>query len=830
MADNSNYIGVAMGLDVTDLKSGLAEASKQISKANADFKAAASGMDDWTKSTEGLQAKVKQLDTVLGAQKSKLAGLKAEYEKVAAEQGENSDAAQKLYIRMQNQQAIVNKTQKEFDNFSEVLKQAEAETLDLEKATIKANGELKEMGDGAKDAGDKMKGGFGGTVAKGIVGGIAAIGAAAIAAVGSFLSLAESTRETRENMNKLTAGFTTAGLKAEDATKTYTELYKVLGDEGQATEAAAHLAQLANSQEDLSKWTNIATGVYATFGDSLPIEGLTEAANETAKTGQITGNLADALNWAGVSEDEFQAKLDAASTEQERQALITETLNGLYSEQASTFKELNGDIMASREADAALSQTLAELGAIAEPIMTTLKVLAADLLKSITPFVALIGNGLKGALEGTAGATDMLAEGLGGILNVLVTRITEMLPTILNIILQLIPSIADTLLAALPQLLDVVIELVTQIINLLSTLLPQILIKIVELVPLLIEQIIAAVPQLLQAAITLLMAIVQALPTIITSLISALPSLINTIINALLTAIPMLIQAAIQLFMAIIRALPTIIQALVTNLPMIINTIINGLITAIPLLLQAAIDLLMAIIAAIPQLLPVIVRELPKITLTITKTLLSRLPDLIKAAFELFMGIVKAIPQVIVELARNVPDIIKTIVSGLKDGIADIKTIGGDIIRGLWEGIKDMSGWIGKKIKGFGEDVLGGLKSFFGIKSPSKLVEDEVGQYVGQAVGTGAIKSLPNVKKQLSKFVRYVADNLGNIKAGLSLDGVVSGGNGGSTSGNRGGSQTVVNAGMTVHYNGNLSRKQLKRLENDQYRAIKTKLIAEGAI
>lgn len=86
-------------------------------------------------------------------------------------------------------------------------------------------------------------------------------------------------------MGKLETSFTTAGHSAEDAKNTYTELYGVLGDDGQATEAAAHLAKLTTNEKELSDWTNICTGVYATFGDSLPIEGLTEAANETAKDG-----------------------------------------------------------------------------------------------------------------------------------------------------------------------------------------------------------------------------------------------------------------------------------------------------------------------------------------------------------------------------------------------------------------------------------------------------------------------------------------------------------------------------------------------------------------
>lgn len=825
MAENTNYIGVAMGLDVTDLKAGLSEANKQIQLANSQFKAASSGMDDWTKSTEGLNAKVKQLDSVLKLQQKKLAGLNAEYEKVAREQGEGSEAARRLQVQINNQQAVVNKTQKEFKNYSSILEQAEAGTLDLSTATIKANGEIKEFGNGAKDAGDNVKSGFGGTVAAGIAGGIAAIGAAAVAAVGAFLSLAESTRETRESMNKLETGFTTAGHSAEDATETYKALYGVLGDEGQATEAAAHLAQLANNQEDLSKWTDISAGVYATFGDSLPIENLTEAANETAKTGQITGGLADALNWAGESEEKFQAKLDAASSEQERQALITNTLNGLYSEQSAKFKELNGDIIAAREADMALTQAMAELGAIAEPIMTTLKLLAVDLLESMTPFVELIGEGLTGALNGTEGATDKLAEGLGGIVNALVGKITELLPTILNVILQLIPSIAETLLGALPQLLDVVINLVTQIINLLATLLPQIALKVVQLVPILINNLIAAIPQLLQAAVTLLMAIVQALPTIITSLIAALPSLITTIINALIQSIPILLDAAIQLLNAIIDAIPVILQALITNLPKIIDAIINGVLDALPLLLDAAITLLFALIDAIPVIVQELYTAMPQIIAAVISSLLKAVPKILKTAWQLFEKIIEAALKLRKEMPKKMGEIITAMVKGLTDGLSKIKGVGKDLIEGLWDGIKDMTGWITDKLEGFGDSVLTGIKNFFGVESPSKLMRDEVGQYIGQGVGAGIVDSIPKVKKQLSKFSAFVADNMGNIKTGLSVNG--GGGSAGSPA-VRG--STVIDARQTINYNGRLSRKQIKRQERDHYNNVKFKLRAEGAI
>lgn len=752
MAENTNYIGVAMGLDVTDLKAGLSEANKQIQLANSQFKAASSGMDDWTKSTEGLNAKVKQLDSVLKLQQKKLAGLNAEYEKVAREQGEGSEAARRLQVQINNQQAVVNKTQKEFKNYSSILEQAEAGTLDLSTATIKANGEIKEFGNGAKDAGDNVKSGFGAGVAAGIAGGIAAIGAAAVAAVGAFLSLAESTRETRESMNKLETGFTTAGHSAEDATETYKALYGVLGDEGQATEAAAHLAQLANNQEDLSKWTDIAAGVYATFGDSLPIENLTEAANETAKTGQITGGLADALNWAGESEEKFQAKLDAASSEQERQALITNTLNGLYSEQSAKFKELNGDIIAAREADMALTQAMAELGAIAEPIMTTLKLLAVDLLENIKPFVELIGTGLKGALDGTAGSADMLAEGLGGLLSTLAEKLLGLLPTVLSTLASLV-----------------------------STLLPQLLSTVSGLIPPLLETLAAQLPLILQSVISGLSQILQSISGMLPQLIPLAIDAVLTLAETLLDNIDMLIDAGISLLMGLADGLIVALPRLIDKIPVIIDKLMGAFSRNAPKLVQAGIELIV----------------------------------------KLAGGLIKAVPQ----LLSKIPQIITSIVSGFGDYYSEMGEVGKELIKGLWEGIKDMTGWITDKLEGFGESVLKGIKKFFGVESPSKLMRDEVGQYIGQGVGAGIVDSIPKVKKQLSKFSAFVADNMGNIKTGLSVNG---GGGSAGFPAVRG--STVIDARQTINYNGRLSRKQIKWQERDHYNNVKFKLRAEGAI
>ncbi len=241
-----------------------------------------------------------------------------------------------------------------------------------------------------------------------------AVGTAAVAAGTAIVGLTESTREYRTEQGKLQAAFETQNFSAETARSTYEALNGILGDSGQAVEAANHLAQLATTEEELATWTDICTGVYATFGDSLPIENLTEAANETAKTGALTGGLADALNWAGVNEEAFQESLDKCTTEQERQALITETLNGLYDEAAESYRDINGEVIAANEANDKLANAMAMIGGALEPIVTKGKLLIAEVLERATPIITTVAEFVIPLLTG---AITTLSGWIGGLID-----------------------------------------------------------------------------------------------------------------------------------------------------------------------------------------------------------------------------------------------------------------------------------------------------------------------------------------------------------------------------------------------------------------------------
>lgn len=583
MADER--IGSSFTIDITDLKAGLAQANRMIRESESEFKAAAAGLDDWTSSADGVSAKIKQLNTTTDLQRKKVEALQKEYDRLVTEGLDPaSKEAVELRTKINNETAALNKNEKELEQQTKALEEMGDESESAAKDTDKLTDSTKKTGKGFS----ALKG-FAGIA----VGAIAAVAAAAVAGVKSLLDLSESTRELRTDMAKLETGFTSNKLSAEDATKTYKTLYGVLGDTGKATEAAGHLALLANSSEDLAKWTDICTGVYAQFGDSLPIEGLTEAANETAKVGKITGVLADAINWAGVNEDDFQKKLDACSSEQERQKLITETLNGLYSEQSDKFKELNKDVIAANEAAADLAQAQADLGAAAEPLNTKITELKTSILTELSPALNQMLQDLTGVLDGTADAPEKLANTIGGMLDTILTKAVEILPKMGEMATGLIVTFAETIINQLPEIINSAITILTTFIDTLSNKIPDLIPVVINAVLTIAENLINNVDKIIDAGIKLILGLADGLIKALPQLVAKIPVIIDKLVTAIINNLPKILNAGVKLILSLIDGLIKALPELYAQMPVIIAKIVKGLLTeGIPALIKAGTDLL----------------------------------------------------------------------------------------------------------------------------------------------------------------------------------------------------------------------------------------------
>lgn len=345
-----------------------------------------------------------QLSGTISQQEGELEGLKRSYTNVVLEQGGESDAAKELAGQ-------ITALSKELEGNRATLREASDAADQLTRSTD----EVTQAAEEAEGGWTMMKGVLADLVSNGIQAGIGKLHDLASAVWG----LPEATREYRTAMAKLDTAFSKANFSADVAAGTYRTLYRVVGDTDQATEAANLIANMAKNQKELQQWTTILTGVFGTYGDSLPVESLAETAAETAKTGTVTGSLADALNWSSeaatmfagymnkdvkTAEDAFNVALSQCSNEQERQALITETLTKLYGGAAEQYQETAGDILDANDATARLTEVQSQMGEAMEPANTAWQNLKTTLMESFLPIAIERVQGLAGQIDALAGA------------------------------------------------------------------------------------------------------------------------------------------------------------------------------------------------------------------------------------------------------------------------------------------------------------------------------------------------------------------------------------------------------------------------------------------
>lgn len=366
-------------------------------KAMDEQRAAMQQVDDVVEDTRNSYEK---LEDMLQEQRDKMQRLQSEYKNTALEMGSTSDEAKDL--------------KEQIKVLSGEIRENESKLNQLNQEAQEASGELDDLTDATKNAGD----GF--TVMKGAMGtflGNAMTKMVDMAKEGvtSIYNLADETREYRGEMNKLSSAATSNGYTTEYAKQKYLDLYSVLADETASNTTVSNFMAMQMSQENLNTVLHAATGIWAKYGDSIPLDGLAESINETANVGTITGNLADALNWAGINEDDFNEKLSLCSGTQERQTLIVDTLNQTYGTLADSYQENNKNVMEANRATAEYNDVLAELGAEMEPITSAIKRGSADVVRAT---VKMIDADTEKVAEKIGDAFEWIAENMDDVVRI----------------------------------------------------------------------------------------------------------------------------------------------------------------------------------------------------------------------------------------------------------------------------------------------------------------------------------------------------------------------------------------------------------------------------
>lgn len=668
MAGESQRLGANFTIDITNIKTGLLQANRLIKESESEFKASAAAIGDWQNNADGLRAKITSLNTVIDLQKKKVAAMEEDYKKlVAGGLDEASRAAVEYRTKINSEKAALEKNKKE-------LEKQEAALDDVENGSKKAGKEMDGLGKSAKSSGDgfSIAGGAIATFAGNILTSlISKVGEA----VSALFGLAEATREFREDTTRLESAFKGAGFSAESAESAYTKLYRAIGETDTAVEASQQIALLADSEEEVAKWADLATGVVATFGDALKPETFFEAANETLKLGEATGAFTQMLEGTGVDVEKFNKGLEACTTEAEKQAYMLAVSEKALGSAGKAYEEAAGDILDAREASLKLEQAQADLGAAMEPLNTKITDLKTALLTEFSPAITQIADDLMGVLEGAEGAPERLANTVSSAIGDLVAQATEFLPKVGEFAVQLVGMMAQVLVENLPVLIDAVLQLTETFLSTLADMAPSLIMTIAEAVVDMAETIIDHIDLIIDAGIRLIEGLASGLLEALPFLVAKIPVIIQSLFDQLMANLPKILEAGVRITLELANGLIQAIPDLLAQLPMIIGSIVNGLVT---------------------------------------------------------------------------------------EGIPALWEAGGQLLKGLFEGMFNPS-VIWENTKKIGNAILDGFKSLFGIHSPSKLFEDEIGSYLGQGMAIGLGEGFEDRMKAVGATVTRSAASMAGI-------------------------------------------------------------------
>lgn len=382
---------------------GESEFNQSISKINqnlkeygSELKAVSSEFDAQADSMESLTAKNKVLKKQYDEQSDKLKLLSdqikkhtdyleaqaKEIQQLTNEYGENSSQVQKAEKAYANTESTISKLKTAFNEttayankLSSEISDNDAKLDELSKGAGEASTQIEKIGDSSQKTGEKLnktkseiedfKESFNLHEAAEQVSEFAS------GMVENIKGAIEESKEYLKIMGSLEVSSSHLNYTTGETKQTYKQLIGVLGDTQSAATTTANLQAIGLEQSQLTQITKGAIGAWTRYGDSIPIDGLAESINETIKTGTVTGNFADMLNWAGTSEDEFNEKLEQCSDNSERaQLVLDEMANQGLMKSADAWNENNKALVESNKAQDDYNEAMADFSKAVMPVFT----------------------------------------------------------------------------------------------------------------------------------------------------------------------------------------------------------------------------------------------------------------------------------------------------------------------------------------------------------------------------------------------------------------------------------------------------------------------------
>lgn len=712
-------------------------AQAEVNNLTTELKNNESGLEDNRSSYQ-------KMNDAIEDQKNRLTTLRDKYASVVLEQGKNSTEAKILKTEIKNlsdnikeNETRMSKATKEIDEFTQSEKEAGTQTLKLGDL-IKANLTSEAIIAGVKGLASAM-----GSIARGIVD----LGKQAIQSYADYEQLiggvetlfgtsADSVEEYAQMMGKsveevdaefkrlmsaennvgwyASQAFKTAGMSANEYMETVTSFSaSLISSLGGDTFEAADIANMAitDMSDNANKMgTDIETLKTAYAGFAKQQFGLLDNLKlgyGGSKT-EMERLLADAQKISGV-------KYDISNLSDVYEAIhVIQTemkISGLSYEEAME-KVASGEM------------TLEEA---TEAMGTTAKEATQTISGSVSAMKASWSNLITGIADDNADFDSLITNFVDSIL-IMAENIVPRISTALDGIIELVLGLADTLL---PEILNIGVELIQKLITGITGNIGSLMTGLNQVINTILNALITMLPQIISAGIQIIVSLIQGIATSLPTLIPQIIECVILMATTLLDNIGLIIDAGIQLIIGLAEGLMNALPDLIDKIPVIIDKLIQAIVDNLPKIIAMGIEL----------------------TIQLAVGLVKAIPNLIKAIPQIITSLVTGIASYYSNMVAKGKELLGKIKDGIVEGIKKIPEVGKNLVQGLWNGINNAKDWVLGKIKGFGDSILKGIKSFFGINSPSKLFEDQIGKNLALGIGEGFTDEMDNVATDIENAI-----------------------------------------------------------------------------
>lgn len=796
MAGEVEKLSGKLGIDTTDFKTALGAANRELRVLESGFKASAAALGDWAGSATGLETRIKSLTSQIDIQKLKVSALQAEHARLAAENGENSRAAQDAEIKLNKETETLNRMQGELNKSESALQEMKGGEDQAGTAAEDMGNKVEESGAKAEQSGNQFetfKSILGGvaTVAKGLVVGILAVGTATIAAVSGMAALAVNTASTAEQIQDLSTqtGISTTrlqelkfageivGTSLETITGANARLIRSMASASDETgKFNEKMAQAQESKFDNLEEGDVVLGDMASAFKELNVS-VTDSSGKLRDNQAVFAEVIDALGKVenpaerdalamklfGKSAQELNPLIKAGSGELARLSAEAHTVGAVMSEEdvaaAGAFKDQLDTLKMGFQG------VVAQIGLAFIPGLSAMATQGKGYLMD-----------LVGVVLSADGDIGKMAGGFGEIIGKIVTDLASQLPQLMSVGVGILQAIITSLLSALPTLIPAAVSIIQTLISFIVQNVPMLLNAGIQMITALLQAVVQALPMLIGAGVQILMtlinALIQNLPMLITAglqaiitlaqgLTQSLPTLIPAIVQALITIVqtlienlPMLIDAALQLILALATGLVAAIPVLIPAIPVIIEALINAILTALPMILGVAAQLIGVLGSGLINNIPIILTAGADILIALGTALATFITDTIpQIGKSIVEGLSNGINSATGTFLDNIAKFIIKVIDAAKKGFEKIVDVGKGIVEGVWKGIQQNADWFYNQVKSFFTNMIQEIKDALLQKSPSKK-GIEIGQNFGESIGLGLFPALADVQSQLRIVMR----------------------------------------------------------------------------